>query len=483
MLKMTNVPKIVRDRLQVVSPPPAHPDADVLTAFSERSLTEHEQEVVLEHLARCGDCREIVALALPAQEPVTSTATKSPGRWYTRSLFGWGFVTTGLAAVLLLGFVQYQRHVHSEVATDKAPATPFPTARDERAQEIPASPATVPLPKEESSSENRNSASPPAPVRTYDRLEQFAKLSKAPRPDNAVPPTSNRLSRGTGNLPHGPRQTNQWQQQNANNSTLAYNGTPSVGPGMAVPPAGKQQPASAPSPTAGPRDVKIGASSEVVEVQAQSPAVAADSSQSANGLVVKSEPLPQQTSESGQAETKVDRAKPAMGGAAGEKTLAEDNASPLHGQAMKAGMVAGPRWSISSSGNLQRSFDQGTSWQDVSVNNSYGFAAASSLEVTAARAKAKDLAKAEKKEQAKQPIFRTVVANGTEVWAGGASGLLYHSSDGGLHWNQVALSSAGVVLTGDILSMEFPDAQHGRVSTSTGETWITANGGQTWKKQ
>ncbi len=63
---MQNVPKIVRERLRAVTPAVNHPDADALTAFAEHSLPELERDVVLEHLARCGDCRDIVALALPA---------------------------------------------------------------------------------------------------------------------------------------------------------------------------------------------------------------------------------------------------------------------------------------------------------------------------------------------------------------------------------------------------------------------------------
>ena len=68
-------------------------------------------------------------------------------------------------------------------------------------------------------------------------------------------------------------------------------------------------------------------------------------------------------------------------------------------------------------------------------------------------------------------------------WAGGVSGALYHSTDSGNHWTPVMPSSAGSVLTGDVVSIEFPDLQHGKLSTSTAETWITADSGQTWQKQ
>jgi len=78
---MTEVPKIVptivHDRLraagpQASAPAQAHPNADVLTAFAEQALAASERDGVLEHLARCGDCRELIALALPPAEIVAA---------------------------------------------------------------------------------------------------------------------------------------------------------------------------------------------------------------------------------------------------------------------------------------------------------------------------------------------------------------------------------------------------------------------------
>jgi len=80
-------------------------------------------------------------------------------------------------------------------------------------------------------------------------------------------------------------------------------------------------------------------------------------------------------------------------------------------------------------------------------------------------------------------IFRAVAANGADVWAGGSSGLLYHSTDSGAHWIRVLPFSGGAILTGDVVSVDFPDALHGRVATSTPEVWLTSDAGQTWQKQ
>src|SRR5258706_11092359 len=104
---MQTVPKIVHERLKAAVPAANHPDADVLTAFAERSLPDLERAVVLEHMARCGDCREIVALALPTMEPIETGGTRSPSPsispsirgWLTWPALRWGFVAAGVVAI------------------------------------------------------------------------------------------------------------------------------------------------------------------------------------------------------------------------------------------------------------------------------------------------------------------------------------------------------------------------------------------------
>jgi photosystem II stability/assembly factor-like uncharacterized protein len=92
--------------------------------------------------------------------------------------------------------------------------------------------------------------------------------------------------------------------------------------------------------------------------------------------------------------------------------------------------------------------------------------------------------KVRKKEQANPVvIFRAVTAVGPEVWAGGSSAMLYHSLDSGSHWTRVVPLEANGVLTGDIVSIEFLDPQHGTVATSAGEVWLTSDDGQVWHKQ
>ncbi len=78
--------------------------------------------------------------------------------------------------------------------------------------------------------------------------------------------------------------------------------------------------------------------------------------------------------------------------------------------------------------------------------------------------------------------FRAVSVVGFEVWAGGSAGALYHSLDMGQTWTKVAVRAGDSKLSGDILRVEFTDALHGKLATSTGERWTTSDGGLTWSK-
>jgi photosystem II stability/assembly factor-like uncharacterized protein len=111
----------------------------------------------------------------------------------------------------------------------------------------------------------------------------------------------------------------------------------------------------------------------------------------------------------------------------------------------------GPRWSVSDSGALQRSFDGGRSWKEVAV--------------------------------AEGVSFRAVAVVVNDVWAGGSGGALFHSADGGEHWARVRVQVNDRTPSGDIVRLEFADAQSGVLATSTGETWRTSDAGVTWRWQ
>ncbi len=110
-----------------------------------------------------------------------------------------------------------------------------------------------------------------------------------------------------------------------------------------------------------------------------------------------------------------------------------------------------PRWTLSSEGTLARSFDSGNTWETVPVPS--------------------------------QARFYVLAAQGMDIWLGGSSGALYHSSDAGAHWVQVQPVASGQSLSEDVIGMEFSDPEHGVVTTPTNHKWITADAGQSWQRK
>ncbi|MCU1309403.1 MAG: hypothetical protein JWO20_528, partial [Candidatus Angelobacter sp.] len=102
------LPKIAQSRLrhQATSPAGLHPDANVLTAFVEGGLSEADRSTTLAHLAACAECREVVALSLPEQEPASLNTNLGAALWDWTRMLQWGAVAASVvvvaSAVLLL---------------------------------------------------------------------------------------------------------------------------------------------------------------------------------------------------------------------------------------------------------------------------------------------------------------------------------------------------------------------------------------------
>ena len=115
---MTDVPNLVRARLAGEAPM-EHPDANVLAAFSEQSLPLSEREPVLAHLARCADCREVVALALPVVETQAAPARVFGTAWRMPAL-RWAAVVT---CFLVVGAAVLREGGREHGASYPAPAS------------------------------------------------------------------------------------------------------------------------------------------------------------------------------------------------------------------------------------------------------------------------------------------------------------------------------------------------------------------------
>jgi len=592
---MQNVPKIVRERLWAATPAVNHPDADVLTAFAERSLPGLERDVVLEHLARCGDCRDIVALALPATESVETEMKPSPSGWLTWPALRWGFVAAGVVIIASVGILRYEAHSqHGTMsASNNAPA-PQPAATEAKNQPL-ATPAPPPP------SEKREKIQPPAASTYADSLM----MDNAPVRDKKSPsrvevPTVNAIQSPVGgaagggagqfrgSLLHGPMSANQmtanqWQQNTEQNRAAAPVPSTAVGKEeaagaftadrqaqkanqamdnqtMAIQTAEArgaaaadlttraqnettvlQYDAAAPQPAADDLRVRkdkplalpapgqiggyvvdptgAGVSSARVtiipstmggttttitnsqgvwliaglptgnyKVAAEAPGFATavkDLHYDANQPKMYSFSLsPGSVSETVMVSAEAGQLQTENANIGGPITSGANAQIPVNGRNVTLMATLSPGglqtfWSLNPAGRLQRSFDQGKTWLPVDVNANPALYAAVVAETS--RAKAKDAEKARK-----APVvltFRALAVAGSDVWVGGSGGALYHSVDAGSHWTRVVPATSGTVLTNDIVSLEFSDPQHGKLSTSAGEAWTTADAGQTWQKQ
>src|SRR5258705_1490986 len=152
---MEQLPKIVRERLK--APGGDHPDPDLLTAFAEQALPEQERSSVLLHVSRCADCRDVLALAVPAVTATESLDTARPIRWFQWRILRWG---AAAACVVIVGSAVMLRrdslHMQSaktatvseesqgdQLAYDRADQAPSPSFQERQQESMSAAPSSA----------------------------------------------------------------------------------------------------------------------------------------------------------------------------------------------------------------------------------------------------------------------------------------------------------------------------------------------------
>jgi hypothetical protein len=449
---MTEVPKIVYDRLRAALPEQAHPDADLLTAFAEQALSAAEREGVLQHLALCENCRDVVALSLPAADitpPQTAdengvrTTVSQAGSRAPRKLslawptLRWAALAAGavVAAAVLL--------VHPGTLNQATP----PSVNQQVATAAP--PASSP--------KIASSPVPLSPIATSPTAHS-AFLAKT---DEAQPKSelqlSKKLKAGQVVMPSPQAESGRLLADNKKDS-------------------GQADKLSAPADRArafGYVARSSQAATETVEVSGAAAAVSTEPS-AENALMARNET-------SWNDAPAIEKAKPALQEMGDEEQKAQAAAVPgpaksLARNVMSTAKLASPAsptqahnvtWAITG-GVLQRSVDSGQSWQDALHPN--------------------------------HPLL-CYASRDEDVWAGGQAGTLFHSANSGVTWAQVQPSVKARQLSSDITHIEVRnnevrneelrrDLRYGvrrpgeiLLSTSNNEIWSSADGGKTWAKK
>jgi hypothetical protein len=544
---MQKVPKIAIDRLRAAPSAVQHPDADVLAAFAEHSLAARERATVVDHLAQCYACRDIVMLALPAADGEQGEAEVviRPSRavWLTWPGLRWGLAAVGIAVVASLGIVQYQRTVRPVAMLEhRASNDAFQSQAESRDRKEASAPvATTP-------------SAAPQQALSKDNDKVAGGLSGS-APASSV---AERVAPKTGegkNIQMRAAESELGVLARANSSAAS----PSpVTPSPLTPSLASHLPAHG-VPTGGPFSNAASYNQNTLTQQQQqarasaNPTVVPGASESVTVEVSGAAPLiqtenvqvggvPSGNVPAGDAQLQAQNVAAPLPSAPPESLFDNSPGLVRAKPAMKAEF--GPQWVVTATGGLQRSFDQGNTWQDVNVTanlvslpvNGRNFTdlatlapakvnqqdstkqssssqASSSQASTSHASSSQSLSKQSSSNQSPSnqgssnqvsanqgvaqagvykkaaaglvalPVFRTVTANGADVWVGGSNAALYHSLDAGNHWAQVVPSAAGASLTGDVVRVEFTDAQHGKETTSTAEMWLTSDDGQTWQKQ
>lgn len=488
---MTELPKIVRDRLreQASGPVDLHPDADLLTAFCERTLTENERQQVMAHLALCSDCRHAVALAVPPEmmEPASSKLAH-----HTHG-FGWAhwFALAASVVVVAAAVMQIprgaQRSTEIEVATkESAPtAATQPQAEGDAAKladQVTAVNGPAPAPakpgalSDDKDQLKRDQAAATTVGGDFRENKQQAPVASQPA---AAPARSGDLQTGAGG----------GGGKGVAGGLVAGRAVGGIGSSNATGPGRTRVDAPAAPPPA------ASVANQVAAEPTEENRRAAEAGKLKDGESVTSELSTSTRNEDRQKEV---GGKPAANLEALDEKARTETAAAQSGYRQPEGlpmkkhppepeppaaktetstfgalarkMKAPLRWTVSSAGRVIRSLDGGKNWQDVAI--------------------------------APEVRFRAIAVQDGTVWAGGDAGALFHSSDSGQTWTRRSLptrslkametesettapaDSVRVPTPGfDIVRIDITAGGRVTVATSDRLSFVSTDAGQTWSQQ
>lgn len=445
---MEKFPKIARARMTMPTAGP-HPEAEQLNAFAENALAPSERETVLAHLAACGDCREIVALATAARPEDAEVSRPARGgfRWAT---FQWAAVAASVAIVTVAVLVVGPHQPPARQATEIVPVHEQPAS-------APAAPA---MQQETRSAPKQKQEARPAEARAKsDRAQDRQIVTKTGVGYGSGAGIGSGSGGGIGGglyrvEPNQPPVAKDDLAKSADKKEAAAGGnaprevgnlayaSPGVRDTDSV--ASGKPAASANLPPATPRTAA-----------APSPSLsdgerAALTQSNARNQVSKNQPAANEAALSSSTESvEVQGAAPTL----------KSSARAAESKKMKVGAVNGAMvatrfdsaslvWRVAG-GQIQSSADAGATWQPRSP--------------------------------ASNVPFTTVAASGQQLWAGGKAGALYFSSDNGQNWKRVSLTGDDIIPLGDVTAIKIGSASLVDVMLSTGDDWQSTDGGKSYR--
>lgn len=408
-----------------------HPDADLLTAFSEGSLIERERETVLGHLASCAACREILSLsaqsvaeqqaelvpALAAASAIAAATASAPSRASTppaprRSRLWLPWATAASCAVIVCSLVllHVKRSENATIATRQQKQIAAATGQAlDKSSPQPSLASTQPPPAIEERPLRKKAlvgaASQPVTV----PASPFAGANA----DSAMRMQQAMSARAGSSPMHAAAQSPQ-ASSSTNGDILTAKAMPAPQVALSAPPPQQQAVNQLATGSAN----KPAAVNQTVAVQAAT----------INAQSVAVTPEPDLRPELSNASVAAFSAQLKVGAAAGALAKAQ------------------PQWRINAQGHLQRKFGGGP-WQPAPL-------------IEPAR-------------------MHVVSVFAGEVWVGGEDARLYRSRDNGDTWQPVPLPAKnGSADT--IAHIRFATPQRITVEASDGTSWTTTDGGATW---
>jgi hypothetical protein len=480
---MPEFPTIVRRRLQAGEDRKGfHPDADTLTAYVEQLLPGHERDYVTRHLSVCSECRDVVTLTMPevtaaAEMPeavVSAVPTESVSvmptmprrRWFLTPAFG---MAASIAAMALgLTFVLRLDHERAPTASNQQPRQEIQARNENPARneskvagnnQSVANPAVQPAPAPRITAglataqvaQQRNSAGKPKSVpadsiRAPQPASQPADVADLRRDYlNSQLLFSSSATARSPDLPQAPqpmfpRALNLHAPALVGGSagagqTNAYLQVPAAGQPQA---AGEFYPRPG-TPSSSVIDKLLDASKLPLHAKKLAPAIRAKETEH---LSMFSPGL--SLADSSQAATaKGADVSEAKGELAQSQAFTRRALTPAAVARLDEPVI---QWKVAQ-GKLLKSSDL-SSWVEA-------YPASEGI------------------------VFTVVSGSGPDIWAGGSKAALVHSRDAGATWDKVRL---GVAASGDIMAIEGGGLTL-QVKTSTGQTWVTSDGGSSWNQR